>query len=301
MVLSNVWSRRHRERIDPSGYLFLLPSVIAFLTFIAFPVAASLYLTFTKWDLLTPPQFIGLKNYQFMFTGDPLFLQVVLNTLYYSFAAVPLSITCSLGLAVALNQRLKGVVFYRTLYFIPVVSSIVAVAIVWRWMYDADWGILNWLLSFLRIPPQNWLFDPYLAMPAVILMSVWKSLGYNMVLFLAGLQGIPDVYYEAAKIDGATSWRLFRHITLPLLSPVMLFVTVISVIGSFQVFGAIYIMTKGGPLNATNVLVYHLYFQGFQELRMGYAAALAWVLFAFLFIMTLIQLRLSKEWVHYGL
>ena len=289
-----------RRRFDPSGYLFLLPSLLAFCVFIVFPVTASFYLTFTRYDILTPPTFIGLRNFEFMLTGDPIFWKVLGNTIYYSVVQVPLNIVVALGLATALNQRLRGVVVYRTLYFIPVVSSIIAVAIVWRWVYDGDWGILNWLLSFVGIPKHNWLFEPGLAMPSVIAMNVWKNMGYNMVLFLAGLQGIPDVYYEAAKIDGARGWHLFRHITLPLLSPVMLFVLVISVINSFQVFGAIYIMTKGGPLDATNVLVYHLYFKGFQELQMGYAAALAWVLFSFLFAITLIQTRLAKSWVHYG-
>lgn len=289
-----------RGRFDPSGYFFLLPSLLAFATFIVFPVVASFYLALTRYDILTPPVFIGIRNYEFMFAGDPLFWKVLGNTLYYSLVQVPLNIVCALGLALALNQKLRGVVVYRTLYFIPVVSSIIAVAIVWRWVYDADWGIANWLISFVGLPKQNWLFDPYLAMPSVILMNVWKNMGYNMVLFLAGLQGIPDTYYEAAKIDGARSWHLFRHITLPLLSPVMFFVVVISVIGSFQVFGAIYIMTKGGPLDATNVLVYHLYFKAFNELQMGYAAALAWILFGFLFAVTLLQTRLSKSWVHYG-
>ncbi|HEY3107779.1 MAG TPA: sugar ABC transporter permease [Chloroflexota bacterium] len=289
-----------RRRFDPSGYFFLLPSLLAFCVFIVFPVAASFYLTFTKYDILTPPTFIGLRNYEYMLTGDPIFWKVLGNTIYYSVVQVPLNIVVALGLAMALNQRLRGVVVYRTLYFVPVVSSIIAVAIVWRWVYDGDWGILNWLLSFVGIPKHNWLFEPALAMPSVIAMNVWKNMGYNMVLFLAGLQSIPEVYYEAAKIDGARSWHLFRHITLPLLSPVMLFVLVISVINSFQVFGAIYIMTKGGPLDATNVLVYHLYFKAFQELQMGYAAALAWVLFSFLFVITLLQTRLSKSWVHYG-
>jgi multiple sugar transport system permease protein len=289
-----------RGRFDPAGYLFLLPSLIAFCVFIVFPVVASFYLTFTRYDILTPPQFIGLQNYVYMVTGDPIFWKVLGNTLYYSAVQVPLNIVVALGLAIALNQKLRGVVVYRTLYFIPVVSSIIAVAIVWRWVYDGDWGILNWLVSFVGIPKHNWLFEPALAMPSVIAMNVWKNMGYNMVLFLAGLQGIPEVYYEAARIDGARGWHLFRHITLPLLSPVMLFVLVISVINSFQVFGAIYIMTKGGPLDATNVLVYHLYFKGFQDLQMGYAAALAWVLFSFLFLVTLFQTKLSKSWVHYG-
>lgn len=289
-----------RRRFDPSGYLFLLPSLVAFAVFIVFPVVASFYLTFTKYDILTPPQLIGLKNYQYMVNGDPIFWKVLGNTVYYSIVQVPLNTVVALGLAVALNQKLRGVVAFRTLYFVPVVSSIIAVAIVWRWIYDADWGILNWLISYVGIPKQNWLFDPTLAMPSVIAMNVWKNMGYNMVLFLAGLQGIPEVYYEAARIDGARGWHLFRHITLPLLSPVMLFVLVISVINSFQVFGAIYIMTKGGPLDATNVLVYHLYFKAFQDLQMGYAAALAWVLFSFLFVVTFFQTRLAKRWVHYG-
>lgn len=289
-----------RLRPNLSGYAFLLPSIAAFLAFIIFPVVASFALAFTNWDLLTPPQFTGLKNYSYLFGQDMLFRKVVWNTVYYSVVSVPLGIACSLGLAIALNQKIRGVVVYRTLYFLPVVSSIVAVSIVWRWIYQGDWGLLNYVLSFFGIARQNWLYDTSLAMPAVIFMSVWKGLGYNMVLFLAGLQGIPDVYYEAAKIDGARTWHLFRNITLPLLSPVMLFVVITTIIGSFQVFGAIYIMTQAGPMDATNVLVYYLYYTAFQNLHMGYAAAIGWVLFAFLFIFTIVQLGISKDWVHYG-
>jgi multiple sugar transport system permease protein len=288
-------------RSQISGYTFLLPSLLFFLAFIVFPVGASFALAFTHWDLLTPPRFTGLQNYQYLFTKDMLFRKVLLNTIYYSVVSVPLGIACSLGLAVALNQKIRGVVIYRTLYFLPVVSSLIAVSIVWRWIYQGDWGLLNYLLSLVGIPRQNWLYDTVLAMPAVIFMSVWKGLGYNMVLFLAGLQGIPEVYYEAARIDGARRWKLFWHITLPLLSPVMLFVLIVAVINSSQVFGTIYIMTQAGPLNSTNVLVYYLYFTAFQNLQMGYAAAIGWVLFGFLFLFTMIQLKASKEWVHYGL
>lgn len=283
-----------------SGYAFLLPSIAAFLAFILFPVIVSFALAFTHWDILTPPRFTGLQNYAYLFSKDVLFRKVVWNTIYYSVVSVPLGIFCSLGLAIALNQKIRGKVVYRTLYFLPVVSSIVAVSIVWRWIYQGDWGLLNYLLTFFGIARQNWLYDTNLAMPAVIFMSVWKGLGYNMVLFLAGLQGIPEVYYEAAKIDGARGWHTFRHITIPLLSPVTLFVLITTVINSFQVFASIYVMTQAGPLDATNVIVYYLYYTAFQNLQMGYAAAIGWVLFAFLFLFTIVQLRASKEWVHYG-
>jgi len=307
MAASSISSARARtglwRQIRPhlGGYAFLLPSLLFFLGFVVFPVVALFVLAFTHWDLLTPPRFTGLQNYQYLFTKDMLFRKVLWNTIYYSIVSVPLGIACSLGLAMALNQKIRGVVVYRTLYFLPVVSSLIAVSIVWRWIYQGDWGLLNYLLSLVGIPRQNWLYDTSLAMPAVIFMSVWKGLGYNMVLFLAGLQGIPEVYYEAARIDGARLWKLFWNITLPLLSPVMLFVLIIAVINSFQVFGTIYIMTQAGPLDSTNVLVYYLYFTAFQKLQMGYAAAIGWVLFAFLFLFTMIQLRASKEWVHYGL
>lgn len=281
-----------------TGYLFLLPALGGILVFILGPVVVAIALSFTKWDLLTPAKFIGLSNYQELIQ-DPMFRKVMLNTLIFTGASVPLSLILSLGLALALNQKIKGIVIFRTIYFLPVVSSMVAVSLVWRWLYNPNYGLLNYFLNLLHLPSINWLFSTTWAMPAVILMSVWKSLGYNMVIFLAGLQGIPQMYYESAKIDGAGKFQAFKNITLPLLSPTTFFVLVISIISSFQVFDQIFVMTSGGPAHATEVIIYYIYHNAFQIFRMGYASALAFCLFIIIFALTLLQIRLSKRWVFY--
>jgi len=281
-----------------AGYLFLLPALGGILVFILGPVVAAIALSFTKWDLLTPAKFIGLSNYQELIQ-DPMFRKVMLNTLIFTGASAPLSLILSLGLALALNQKIKGIVVFRTIYFLPVVSSMVAVSLVWRWLYNPNYGLLNYFLNLLHLPSVNWLFSTTWAMPAVILMSVWKGLGYNMVIFLAGLQGIPQMYYESAKIDGAGKFQAFKNITLPLLSPTTFFVLVISIISSFQVFDQIFVMTSGGPAHATEVIIYYIYHNAFQIFRMGYASALAFCLFIIIFALTLLQIRLSKRWVFY--
>ena len=281
-----------------AGYLFLLPALGGILVFILGPVVAAIALSFTKWDLLTPAKFIGLSNYQELIQ-DPMFRKVMLNTLIFTGASVPLSLILSLGLALALNQKIKGIVVFRTIYFLPVVSSMVAVSLVWRWLYNPNYGLLNYFLNLLHLPSVNWLFSTTWAMPAIILMSVWKGLGYNMVIFLAGLQGIPQMYYESAKIDGAGKFQSFKDITLPLLSPTTFFVLVISIISSFQVFDQIFVMTSGGPAHATEVIIYYIYHNAFQIFRMGYASALAFCLFIIIFALTLLQIRLSKRWVFY--
>lgn len=210
-----------------AGYLFLLPNIIGFLIFVLGPALASLILSFYDWNLFNTPNFVGVGNYV-KILHDNTFWQSLFNTIYFTIGSVPFSIVLSLILAVALNQKIKGLTLFRTIYFLPVVSSTVAIALVWRWMYNNDYGILNSLLSQLHLPTVNWLSSTTWAMPAIILMSIWKSLGYDMVIFLAGLQGIPNSYYEAAKIDGASGFQLFRYITIPLLSPTTFFVTIIS-------------------------------------------------------------------------
>lgn len=276
----------------------LLPNLLGFLIFIFGPVVASLGLSFTSWDLLTRVEWSGLQNYQKLFS-DQVFWKVLWNTIYYSLGTVPVGIGISLFLAIALNQKIKGVKIFRAVYFLPVISSTVAVAVVWQWLYNPEFGLINYLLYLMGANGPSWLTSTTWAMPAVIIMSIWKNLGFNMLLFLAGLQGIPEVYYEAARIDGANWWQQFRKITLPLLSPTMLFVVVMSVINSFQVFDQIYIMTGGGPARSTSVLVHYLYQNAFQYFRMGEASAIAYVLFFLVFIITVIQLRRSKRWVVY--
>jgi len=278
--------------------LFLSPNLILFLMFTLVPVLASFGFSFTEWDLLRDPTWIGLGNFKEMFS-DRIFRQVMGNTLYYSLVSVPLGVAFSLLLAILVNQKLRGVKFYRAIYFLPVISSTVAVAIVWQWIYNPEFGLLNYFLEFVGIKGPNWLGSTKWAMPAVIIASTWKGLGYNMLLFLAGLQGIPEMYYESAEIDGATRMRKFFHITLPLLSPTMFFVVVMSIIGSFQVFDLVFVMTEGGPGRATSVLVHYLYQSAFEYFQMGYASAIAWVLFFIVFGLTLIQLKWSKQWVQY--
>ncbi len=282
-----------------TGYMYLLPSLIFLASFTVFPVFASFYVSLTKWSLIGSPEFIGFENYRNLF-NDPIFYKTLWHTVYYTLGTVPLSIVFSLLLAVAMNQRIKGITIFRSIYFLPVVSAWVAVAIVWRWIYNPQFGLLNAFLGIFGISPRNWLGDPKLAMPSVIATAIWKGLGYNMILFLAGLQNISENYYEAAKIDGASKWVQFRHITLPLISPTTFFVLITSIISSFQAFSPIYTMTNGGPVGSTEVLVFYLYENGFRWYKMGYASSIAWILFFIIFIFTLLQQYLSKRWVYYG-
>lgn len=291
------WTLARREAVW--GYLFLLPNIIGFLIFTALAVVAAFFLSLTEWDLLTPPKFIGLANYYKLLTNDPVFRQTLTNTIYFVAGVVPLDIICALLLALLLNRPIRGMAFYRAIYFVPVVTSLIAVAIVWQWLYHTEVGMVNYLLAAVGLPRVNWLGSTEWAMPAVILMSVWKAMGYYAVIFLAGLQGIPTHLYEAASIDGANSWQRFWKITLPLLSPTMFFVLVISIISAFQVFGQIFIMTRGGPGNATATIVYFIYNNGFVWFRMGYAAAASWILFAIIFAVTIIQTVWQRRWVHY--
>ena len=278
--------------------LFILPSLIGFLAFLVVPMIASLGLSFYDWELLTPPRFIGVQNF-ITLLSDTVFRSVMLNTLYYTVGLVPLNLVISLGLAVWLNARLRGLTLYRMAFFMPVVTVTVAVALIWRWMYEPRAGVVDVFLRAIGLPGPAWLGDPDWAMPALILMSVWKGFGYNMVLFLAGLQGIPTSIYEAAMIDGATAWQRFWRITLPLLSPTVFLAVVLTVISSFQVFDQALVMTRGGPAGATNTIVLYIYQNGFEFFRMGYASAIAWVLFGIIFVFTLLQMRLQGRWVQY--
>ena len=284
-----------------AGYTFIAPNLAAFLVFVVGPVIAGLALSLTEWDLLSTPRFIGIDNYVKLLTGDRLFWLSMGNTLYYSLLTVPTGIVVSLVLALMLNQPLSGVRFYRTIYFIPVVSSSVAVALVWKWFYNSEFGILNWLLEFVNVPPQRWLTSQSWAMPAVAITVIWKTMGYNMVIFLAGLQDVPPSLHEAASIDGANAWQRFWSITLPLLRPHLFFVLVVSIIGSFQAFDMVYVMTGGGPGNATLVYNYHIWQNAFQFFKMGYASAMAYILFFLIFVITLIQVRLLGRRTYYEL
>lgn len=289
----------NRAREAAWAFLFLSPFFLGLLFFILGPVLASLALSFTTWDLLSPPRWVGLRNYQEML-GDRLFWTALKNTVYFTVVSVPVTLVLALGLAVLMNRKIRGISILRAIYFFPVTASIVSVSLLWAWMYTPDFGILNYLLSFVGLPKVNWLVDPTLAMPSVIIMSVWRGLGFNIVVFLAGLQSIPRDLYEAAELDGAGGWDQFRQITVPLLTPTLFFATIMALIASFQVFEQTYIMTQGGPGNATLTLVYQIFLNGFTYLRMGYASALSFVLFAILFVITIIQVRMQTRWVHYA-
>ncbi len=278
------------------GYLLIAPSMLGVLAFSLFPVLAALGISFTDWNLITPPEYVSLSNYRVLL-GDPNFTRVLLNTLYYTAGTVPLNLVLSLALAVALNQKIRGIALYRTAYFIPVVSSMVAVGLIWSWLYDTNYGLINALLVKMHLSPVGWLTSTEWAMPAVIITSVWKSLGFNMMIFLAALQDIPKALYEAAKIDGANSWQLFRHITLPLVTPAVFFVLIMGIIGSFQAFDQVYVMTEGGPARATTVIVFYIWQNAFEFFKMGYASATAYVLFLLILAGTIIQWRIRRRWV----
>lgn len=282
-----------------AAYGFLLPNLLGFLAFTMLPVIAALLISFTNWDLLRPAEWVGFANYERLLT-DPLFHRVLRNTLVYVLGTVPVQMLLALLIALALNQRIPGQIFFRTAFFMPVIASTVAVALVWRWIYHADFGLLNSALYALGVSdPPSWLSSTRWALPAVIIMSIWQQIGFSMVLFLAGLQGVPQTLYEAARIDGANTFQRFRFITIPLLSSTTFFVLVIGIINSFQVFDQALVMTNGGPANATNTIVFNIYRYGFQFFQMGYAAAMAWVLFALIFIVTVVQFRYQRNWVHY--
>jgi multiple sugar transport system permease protein len=280
--------------------LFLAPALTAIGLFFFVPVLAALILSFTDFDIyalgnFSVARFVGLRNY-LQIAGDPLFWKALKNTLYFLLAGGPLSIAVSLGAALLLNAKMvRWKPVFRFVYFAPVVTTLVAVAVVWRFVYHPRFGLLNYALGLVGINPIDWLGDPNWAMPAMIILAVWKNFGYNMIIFIAGLQNIPESLYEAANIDGAGSWECFRRITLPLLAPTTLFITIITMIGYFQFFAEPYVMTQGGPLNSTLSIVMLMYQQGFRWWSMGYAAAIAFVLFLFILLASVVQTRLQRR------
>jgi len=278
---------------------FLAPGLLPIALFTLGPMGASLVISLLRWDLLRPPRWQGLGNYSRLL-GDPDFHAAVLHTLYFIVGYLPLAFVGGLAIALALNQRLRGVAIFRTIYFLPVVTSWVVVAFMWKWLLNPQSGIVNYALSFVGIHGPGWWTDPAWAMPSIILASAWKDLGFVMVILLAGLQAIPDDYYEAAAVDGAGRWARFWYITLPLLSPASFFVVVISLINSFQVFDQIWVMTGGGPVDATSVVVLQIVRNAFSYGQVGYASAMSWALFAAILLVTLVQLRLQRRWVTYA-
>ena len=286
-----------REAID--GYLFVSPWIIGFICFGLGPYAFSIALSLSRWDMMRPMSFQGLGNYHTMLTRDPLFWKALWNTLVYTMLAVPAGLAVALGLAVLLNRPLRGVWVFRTIFYLPAVLSGIAVLLLWKWIFNPDLGLLNALLRAAGMAdPPGWLSSPFWAKPALAIMSLW-GVGGAMLIFLAGLQGIPRSLYEAATIDGANRRQQFIYVTLPMLSPVVFFNLVMGFIASFQVFMQAYVMTFGGPQDATMFYVLHLFFQAFRYFRMGYACALAWVLFIIILGVTLINFKVSKRWVYY--
>jgi multiple sugar transport system permease protein len=278
------------------GYLFITPNFLIVLVFTIFPVFFSLYMSTTDWNILSQPNFIGLENYQ-KILGDSIARQTLFNTFYFTVVSVPLNVAFTLVLAVLLNQKIRGITVFRTAYYLPVISASVAVSLMFMWIL-ANNGLANQMLTSIGLQPVRWLTDPNIALNSVIGVTIWRGLGLNMIIFLAALQDIPHELIEAAAIDGANAVQRFIKVIVPLISPVIFFVTITSVIGSFQSFDLVYNMTKGGPGRATTVIGYYIWQQAFNYLHMGYGAALAYVVFAAILILTLIQWVLRKRWVY---
>lgn len=284
------------KKEELTGWLFVAPMLIGFIVFSFGPILASLLISFTDWNLLQPPKFVGINNFIKMFK-DTQFIQSMGNTLYFVITMVPVILVVSLFLAIILNQKIWGKAFFRAAFYFPSVVSTVAISMVWLWVFSpGNNGLLNTILHFFGMKESiAWLGNAETVKPALVIMRTWQSAGYYMVIFLAGLQTIPQELYEVAEIDGASKWKKLWHITIPLLSPVTFFVTIMLTIEAFNIFEAIYVMTEGGPAGATNTIMYYIYHNGFTLYDMGYASAQAWVLFLILAILTLIRFKLRKE------
>lgn len=281
------------------AYSFIMPNLLGFIIITLFPMVFSMILGLTHWDGVNEITFVGLKNFADMLK-DETFRISTFNTLYYTVTTVPFTLVCSLGLAVLLNSKIRGRNFFRTVYFFPYVASLVAVAVVWNMMFHPTMGPVNNFLAKLGVENiPKWTASTKWAMPTVIMASIWKGMGYYMIIYLAALQGIPRYLYEVAELDGAGKWAQFFHITRPMLTPATFFVSILLTISCFKVFDLIYVMTNGGPGRATNVLVYHIYNMAFVNFRFGYSSAIAMVLFVIVLIITILQFRMEKKWVSY--
>jgi multiple sugar transport system permease protein len=280
------------------GIVLALPAMLGFVIFTLGPMVASAVISLTDWTIGSPAAFIGIDNYSRLFTGDDLFWKSLGVTWYYTLGAVPLTLIVAFAIAMLLNARVRGLGVYRTIYYLPTLVPSVANAVLWLWIFNPDFGLLNSTLRQVGLPTSNWVFSETAVIPSLILMSTW-GFGNIMVIFLAGLQGVPRHLYEAVAIDGGGFWQQFRHVTVPMMTPVIFYNLVTSVIGTFQVFNVAYIMTQGGPNNASTFYVYYLYTTAFTKSEMGYASALAWVLFVIVMVITVILFRSSRRWVYY--
>ena len=276
-----------------AGWLFILPALAGTLIFIIIPVICSFALSFSKWDLLSPIEFVGLENYRLLFK-EPLFYKILINTVVFAISTSVFGVIIPLILACILNSKIRGSEFFKTAYFLPFITPMIVVGVIWEWIFDPNIGFINYILN-IHI---NWLYDSNFAMPALIIVSVWKLIGYNMIIFLGALSAISQNMFEAAKIDGANPIQTFIYVTVPLLSPSIFFVVIITAISSFQVFDLIYLMTQGGPLDSTNVLVYSIYKNAFEYFNVGKASAIAYVLFFIILVLTLIQWSIRKKLVY---
>lgn len=294
--MKSIVKQSYSKRETIAAFICLAPALILAVVFVVIPLINVFYLSFTDWDLLrASKKFIGFKNYSYIF-NDGKFLKSMVNTLYFAGVKIPLDLVLSLYIAVLLDKKIRGLRFFRASYFAPVIVPMVASTLIWVWIYDPMFGPLNQILGVFGIKPVQWLYDPHWAMPAVILFSLWKGLGYNIVIFLAGLQSIPETYAEAAKIDGATSKQIFFKINLPLLSPVVNFVVLMGIINSFKVFTQVSVMTpKGGPLYTTGVMVFYIYQQAFENYKIGRASAAAVVLFLMILAFTRMQKKIGSS------
>jgi len=279
-------------------YLFVAPPVLGFLLFGLAPIVFSIYISFQKWDMLTEPQWVGFGNYSELLNDGKVF-QSMYNTIYLMLG-IPIGMLLSLLLAILMNRKFKGISFMRTLYYLPVISPVIAISLLWQWILNQDYGLLNnYLWDLFGIQGPNWLGDPNWVKPSLILIGLWGGLGANMVLYLAGLQSVSSTYYEAAEIDGAGAWHKFMKITVPLLSPIHFFILVMGIIGAFQTFSQIYVLaTDGGPEYSGATIVFYIFQHAFKYFNMGYASAAAWLLGMMIFIITLLQFKLSKRWVY---
>ncbi len=287
------------------SFIFVAPAVILFFVFVVGPLIASFYWSFTDFNGIHSPKWVGLDNYKNLFFHDPRFWKSVTNTVFYTVGVIPPGFVISLLLAIAVDQHIRFKNFFRIIYFIPSVTSIIAISVIWKWLFAGEkYGLINYFLIMIGLKPIDWLMSPTWTLSAIMIMSIWTGIGYNMILFLAGLQTIPTTLYEAADIDGANIWDKFRHITLPLLKPTMVFVIIMGFIASFQVFESIYIMTEsefgiGGVLDSALTVVAYLYDIGFRKFQMGYASALAYIVFAVVFTITIINIKFVKTEVEY--
>lgn len=292
--------RRRRRQRNLEGWAFIAPIAMGILLFQLVPIVLSMGASFTQWDGLSSPEFIGVRNYGDLLGGDPIFVQVLTNTIIFTVASVPLTVALALALALLANLKIPGTAFFRTAFFAPYVMNVVAIGFVWYYIYSPTNGILNSALRVIGIEGPEWLADSSWVLAALVIVSVWQGVGYPMVILLAGLQGISEEMYEAAKLDGASAWARLKSITIPLLSPQIFFVILAQFIASFQVFGLIYVMTRGGPGYSSSVYIYYLWQSAFAQGRFGYASAMAWLVVVLIAVITWVQWKLQKKWVFYG-